>query len=174
MWCAICVPSIREADTMNSASHKIEYNAFMRGLRTKEGQESVAANKGTKGDLFKIWMDPSCRIRNKGGLESKPGGLLYETSAPDKPTKSLSNSVVATTRARSSNRAVDLRALGIVRETRFACPGPREKLHAGNVGLAQSAHEQSHKRKRLSTGTLLLTPSLVRCPGCTGVPQENR
>ena len=88
--------------------------------------------------------------------------------------KSLSNSVVATTRARSSNRAVDLRALGIVRETRFACPGKWEKLHASEFGHAQDAQEQIHKRKRLSTGTLLLTPSLVRCPGCTGVPQENR
>ncbi len=87
MWCAICVPSIREVSTVNSSTHKVDYNAFMRGLRTKDGQESVAANKGTKGDLFKLWMDPSCRIRNKGALESKPGGLLYETSAPDKPTK---------------------------------------------------------------------------------------
>lgn len=87
--------------------------------------------------------------------------------------KSLSNSVVATTRARRSNRAVDLRALGIVREKRFACPGAREKFYAGDFGLAQNAHEQIRMRERLSTGTLLLTPSLVRCPGCTGVPQEN-
>ena len=87
MWCAICVPSIREVSTVNSSTHRVDYNAFMRGLRTKDGQESVAANKGTKGDLFKLWMDPSCRIRNKGALESKPGGLLYETSALDKPTK---------------------------------------------------------------------------------------
>ena len=81
----------------------------------------------------------------------------------------LPKSVVAATLALRSNRAVDLRAIGIVRETRFMSRRAG-KLHASEFGLAQDAHEQNLMRKRLSTGTLLFNAIPCEMSGLYGGP----